>query len=47
VIGELGGGRHEAVVSTSGAHNPPSRHTFVQALGTTPALAFHVEMMRG
>ena len=34
-------------VSTSGAHKPPSHHTFVQALGTTPTLTFHVEIMRG
>jgi hypothetical protein len=30
-----------------GAHKPPSRRTSVQALGTTPALTLHVEMMRG
>jgi hypothetical protein len=28
-------------------HKPPSHHTFVQELGTTPTLTFHVEMMRG
>ena len=34
-------------VSASGVHKPPSRHTFVQALGTAPTLTFHVEVMRG
>jgi hypothetical protein len=39
--------RSVGFVSTSGAHKPPSHHTFVQASGTTPTLTFHVEMMRG
>jgi hypothetical protein len=30
-----------------GTHRPPRRRTSVQALGATPALTLHVEMMRG
>jgi hypothetical protein len=30
-----------------GAHKPPSRRRFVQALGSTPTLTFHAEMTRG
>jgi hypothetical protein len=30
-----------------GAHKPPRSHTSVQALGTTPALTLHAEMMPG
>jgi hypothetical protein len=39
--------RSVGFVSTSGAHKSPSRRTSVQASGTTPTLAFHVEIMRG
>jgi hypothetical protein len=31
----------------SGAQEPPSHRTSVQALGTTPTLTFHVEVMNG
>src|ERR1700675_44596 len=50
----MGGAEHRAdtrgcsvFVSTPGAHKPPSHHAFVQALGTTSTLTFHVEIMRG
>jgi len=46
-IEQIGEVARTGFVSTSGAHKPLSRHTFVQALGTTPTLTFHVEIMRG